>query len=223
MSVNSFMFSNTAKKAVDRKEKLRDDGYIPKVSTAGVMNFIPADNQGKALIPKGGSFAFGNSEVMTADGSFRIVQASDLDRDLKEVERAEKSVMKVMDVLIKSGSDSLAYRYLGKYAKLLEEKISVSQYEGMLGYAAGTLDKLAAQDARPSVIRFTDPRSGAYADKINKLKIAVQVSGIYLAGTDQGLGPDNLPSQDDIGAMGAPTTTAIPANAQGALIEKLFN
>jgi len=186
MSVNlQNVLSKSGGKMEDNREKQVSKGFIPNHTSAGVQVIGLYDEFGHLTKP--GSFqTFGDTTVRSANSQYRLVDDSTFDDDLKKVKANNQYVTDLINMLLESQGNELAFKYLGAWANLLdgtqdgtEKQTKFRNYAESVGVilTANSGGVLTA-NASPAFLSVADRRNENFSNGINRLRLIIKMSGL---------------------------------------------
>lgn len=187
---------------------LRSEDQSQDIFASGVQIMRPETITGKPLAA-GQYYSFGDKEVRTFDGRFRMIDSSVMNQEIATVRANEEAILDMVELFIKSGDDSLCQKYIGDFFKYLPSKddgfsgsppIEMLMASGMSKNVANkNIKKWEKVDASPSSLRYMSELGEDFGKGIQKLKVVLSISGLVfdnrsLKRYPEGLKPDTVPN-----------------------------
>jgi hypothetical protein len=222
-----FLGRKTGEKQHQLHERFRQRGGLRSadkqqdVFATGVQVIQPLTQDGQP-IATGSYYTFGEQEVRTMDGTYRLIDSGVLNDEIAIVRANEEALLDMVEMFIKSGSDTIARKYMGGFFDYLANGANKETQLTKFLESAGMTNAMAkaqakafdSVEARPSNLRYMPELGEDFGKGIQKLKTILSFCGLVF---------DNKKLKRDPEGIRGAVRAAEPTDGTAAKINDLLS
>ena len=224
MGFSKALGSKTAEKGHQRHEKFRHqgglrstagDGTKTDIFANGVQVVKPQTMAGHDLA-SGSYYTWQDQEVRTFDGSYRLIASDVMNEEIAAVRKNEEALLDLVELFLKSGSDTLAKKYMGGFFEFLPQNggdgdnLTRFLTAANVPRAGEVSQDLRTVEARPSYLRYKSELSDDFGRGVQKLKTLLSLCGFVFDNRKLVREPDGLKGEPK--AVAPPGGNAVAVN-----------